>query len=204
LADYASLERYHQIPLVQPVFDGNELEYITDCISSGWISSQGKYINSFENAFAEYVGSKYALAVSNGTVALHLGLVALGVKPEDEIIVPTLTFAAPVNAILYCGATPVFVDVDLETLTVSIDEISRQITSKTRAILLVHLYGRPANMDEILDIANKNNLLIIEDCAEAFGSYYKDKHVGTFGNIGTFSFLATRLLRRVKGDGSFC
>lgn len=199
LVDYASLERYHQIPLVQPLFDGNELEYITDCITSGWISSQGKYINGFENAFAEYVGSKYALAVSNGTVALHLGLVALDVKPDDEIIVPTLTFAAPVNAILYCGASPVFVDVDLETLTVNIDEISRQITKKTRAILLVHLYGRPSNMDEILDIAKKNNLMIIEDCAEAFGSYYRDKHVGTFGDVGTFSFFGNKTLTTGEG-----
>ena len=199
LVDYANQLRFHHIPLAQPVFDGNELEYITDCVNTGWISSQGKYVNLFEEKFAEFTNSKNTCAVSNGTVALHLALVALGVKPGDEVVVPNLTFAAPINAVLYTGAVPVLVDVNKDTMAMDVDNLRKVITKKTTAIIPVHLYGHPAPMKEIMDIAKSNNLFVVEDCAEAIGSFYKDKHVGTFGDAGTFSFFGNKTITTGEG-----
>ena len=199
MVDLASSQRYHHIPLVQPVFDGNELEYVTDCIQSGWISSQGKYVLQFEENFGEYVGCRHTLAVSNGTVALHLSLVALGVGPGDEVIVPDLTFAASVNAILYTGATPILVDVDRRTMAIDPDLVAAAITSRTRAIMPVHLYGHPAEMDSLMDLANQYDLLIIEDCAEALGTRYQGAHVGTFGDAATFSFFGNKTITTGEG-----
>lgn len=199
MVDLASPQRYHQIPLVQPELDGNELEYVTDCIQSGWISSQGKYVRQFEQDFGEYVECRHTLAVSNGTVALHLSLVALGVGPGDEVIVPDLTFAASVNAILYTGATPVLVDVDPKTMVIDPNLVAASITARTRAIIPVHLYGYPADMDRLIPIANKHNLLVIEDCAEALGSRYQGAHVGTFGHAATFSFFGNKTITTGEG-----
>lgn len=199
LVDYASINRYHQIPLTQPVFDGNELEYVTDCIKSGWISSQGTYVNKFEIAFGGYVENPNCLAVSNGTVALHLALATLCIGPGDEVILPNLTFAAPANAILYQGATPVLCEVDKKTLTLDLNILKRLITPKTRAIIPVHLYGYPVEMDALVQLASKNKIFIIEDCAEAFGTKYKDKHVGSFGDIGTFSFFGNKTITTGEG-----
>lgn len=199
LVDVANLSSYHQISLVNPKFDGNELEYVTDCIVSGWISSQGKYVTQFEQLFSEYVGSSSALAVSNGTVALHLALVSLGIGPGDEVLVPDLTFAAPINAILYTGATPVLVDVDMLTMSINPHLAEKAITNKTKAIIAVHLYGHPANMDAILGLSKKFDLIVIEDCAEALGSRYKDKHVGIFGDAATFSFFGNKTITTGEG-----
>jgi perosamine synthetase len=199
MVDLASLQRYHHIPLVQPELNGNELEYVTDCIQSGWISSQGKYVYQFEDNFGEYVGCRQTLAVSNGTVALHLSLVALGVGPGDEVIVPDLTFAASVNAILYTGAKPVLVDVDLDTMAIDPDLVAAAITDRTRAIMPVHLYGYPADMGRIMALANRHNLLVIEDCAEALGSYYQGAHVGTFGDAAIFSFYGNKTITTGEG-----
>jgi perosamine synthetase len=199
LVDYASQLHFHHIPLAQPILDGNELEYITDCINTGWISSQGKYVNLFEEKFSEFTNSKNSCAVSNGTVALHLALVALGIKPGDEVVLPNLTFAAPVNAVIYSGAVPVLVDVDKDTMAMDIDNLRRVITKKTTAIIPVHLYGHPAPMIEIMDIAKLNNLIVIEDCAEALGSFYEDRHVGTYGDAGTFSFFGNKTVTTGEG-----
>lgn len=199
LVDYACASRYHQVPLTQPMLDGNELEYITDCICSGWISSQGKYVQQFEELFSDYVQGVYALAVSNGTVALHLALATLGVGPGDEVIIPDLTFAAPVNATIYVGATPVLVDIDPNTLCIDIAALQKAITPKTKAIIPVHLYGHPADMHKIMEIARDSKLYVIEDCAEAIGSVYKGKHVGSYGDASIFSFFGNKTITTGEG-----
>lgn len=199
LIDLATKDRYHHIPLVEPVFDGNELEYVTDCITSGWISSQGRYVKKFEESFGDYIGVKQALAVSNGTVALHLALVTLGIGPGDEVIVPDLTFAAPVNAICYVGATPVFVDVDPITMAIDPNLVSKAITHKTKAIVAVHLYGHPVDIAAIMDVAKRHNLKVVEDCAEALGSLYHGTHVGCDGDAATFSFFGNKMITTGEG-----
>lgn len=199
LVDYASQLQFHHIPLAKPVLNGNELEYVSDCVQTGWISSQGKYVNLFEEKFSEFTNSQNTCAVSNGTVALHLALVALGIKPGDEVLVPNLTFAAPVNAVIYCGAVPVLVDVNKHTMTMDVDHLQKAVTKKTTAIVPVHLYGHPAPMNEIMDIARDNNLIVVEDCAEAIGSYYNNKHVGTIGHAGTFSFFGNKTITTGEG-----
>ena len=197
--DYACYSRAHRIPVMTPLLNGNELAYVTECIKTGWISSQGSFVKKFEKNFGEYTGCKNALAVSNGTVAIHLALEALGVGPGDEIIVPDITFAASINAVIYCGATPVIADVDPETWTLSANEIESLITPKTKGIMPVHLYGHPCDMDPIMELAKKHNLLVIEDCAEALGTLYKGKHVGTFGDAGTFSFFGNKTITTGEG-----
>ena len=202
--DLATPERYHQIPLVQPELSGNELEYVTDCIQTSWISSQGKYVRQFEEKFGEYVGCLNTLAVSNGTVALHLALVALGVGPGDEVIVPDLTFAATVNAILYTGATPVLVDVDPMTMVIKPELVTAAVTNRTKAIMPVHLYGYPADLESLMAIANQYNLLVVEDCAEALGSFYQGAHVGTFGDAAIFSFFGNKTITTGEGGMLLC
>jgi perosamine synthetase len=197
--DFASFSRLHRTPIMEPQISGNELAYVSDCIKTGWISSQGTYVKRFEKEFAQYCGAEYALAVSNGTVALHLALVACGVEPGDEVIVPDITFAASANAIIHAGAIPVFVDVDEKTWTISVAEIRKNITSKTKAIMPVHLYGHPCHMDEIMNIAKENNLVIVEDCAEALGTLYKETHVGVFGDSATFSFFGNKTITTGEG-----
>lgn len=201
--DYACFSRLHRTPIMQPLLNGNELAYVSDCIKTGWISSQGAYVRRFEKEFAEYCGAEYAVAVSNGTVALHLALVALGIKEGDEVLVPDLTFAASINAIIYTGAIPVVVDVDKTTWTISLEDIEKNINSKTKAIMPVHLYGHPCHMDELMEIAKKHKLLIIEDAAEAIGARYKNKHVGIFGDSSTFSFFGNKTITTGEGGMVF-
>jgi perosamine synthetase len=199
IVDLATPSHYHQIPLVRPTFDGKEMEYVTDCIMTGWVSSQGKYVGQFESNFAEFIGSKDALAVSNGTVALHLALVALGIGPGDEVLIPNLTFASPANAVLYVGATPIFVDVDPTSMAIDFHEAKKFISNKTRAIIVVHLYGYPAFMDILHQISSFHNLYVIEDCAEALGTRYQGTHVGNFGDAATFSFFGNKTITTGEG-----
>ena len=199
LIDFATPKRFHQIPIVEPVLEGKELEYVTDCVSTGWISSQGKYVKRFEEDFLNYTCADYALSVSNGTVALHLALVALGIGPEDEVIVPDLTFASPLNAVLYVGAKPVILDIDPNTACLNVELIEEAITEKTKALIPVHLYGHPVDMNPLMEIAQKHNLKVIEDCAEAVGSYYNGKHVGCFGDAATFSFFGNKTITTGEG-----
>ena len=199
LVDFATPKRFHQIPIVEPVLQGKELEYVTDCVSTGWISSQGKYVKRFEENFSNYTGADHALSVSNGTVALHLALVALGINNGDEVIVPDLTFASPLNAVLYVGAKPVILDVDPNTACLNVELVEGAITEKTKAVIPVHLYGHPVDMSPLMKIAQKYDLKVIEDCAEAVGSYYNGQHVGCFGDAATFSFFGNKTITTGEG-----
>jgi perosamine synthetase len=189
----------YKIPIYQPSLSGNEKKYVLDCLDSTWISSKGKYISLFENSFAEFIGVKHAAAVSNGTVALHLALLAVGVGPGDEVIVPTLTYISSVNAITYSGATPVFVDSLTDTWQMNPEDVKNKITEKTKAIMVVHLYGHPCNMDSLVSISKQHNLFLIEDCAEAIGSKYEGHYAGTFGDIATFSFFGNKTITTGEG-----
>ncbi|ACH39585.1 MAG: hypothetical protein ACD_55C00099G0006 [uncultured bacterium] len=188
-----------QIPIYQPSLLGNEKKYVNECLDSTWISSKGRFIAEFEEKFANYTGARYAASVCNGTVALHLALVALGIGPGDEVIVPTLTYISSVNAITYTGATPVFVDALESTWQMDPDDVRRKITPRTRAIMVVHLYGHPCDMDQLVDIAKGRGLFMIEDCAEAFGARYKGRHVGSFGDISTYSFFGNKTITTGEG-----
>jgi perosamine synthetase len=189
----------YDIPLYQPDLSGNEKRYVLECLDSTWISSKGKFIAEFENGFAEYVGVKHAIAVANGTVALHLALVTLGIGPGDEVIVPTLTYIAAVNSIAYTGATPVFVDSIRDTWQVDPEDVRRKITPRTKAIMAVHLYGHPCEMDALQKIAREHDLFLVEDCAEAFGTKYKSTMVGGFGDISCFSFFGNKTITTGEG-----
>jgi perosamine synthetase len=187
------------IPVYQPSLSGNEKKYVIDCLDSNWISSKGKYVSLFEESFSEYIGARYSLTVCNGTMALHLALVTLGIGLGDEVIVPTLTYIASVNSIVYTGATPVFVDSLSETWQIDPDDIERHITKNTKAILAVHLYGHPCDMNRLQEIVKKHRMFLIEDSAEAIGSRYKNQHVGTFGDIGVFSFYGNKTITTGEG-----
>lgn len=187
------------IPIYQPYLSGREREYVNQCLDSTWISSKGEFIGRFEHEFANYVGAEYATAVCNGTVAIHLALEALGIGPGDEVIVPTLTYVASVNTIIQAGAKPVFVDSLEQTWQIDPDDVKRKISPKTKAIMVVHLYGLPCDMDAITAITKEYGLLLVEDCAEAFGTRYKGRHVGTFGDVATFSFFGNKTITTGEG-----
>ena len=199
VVDFADRDHLRSIPILSPSLNGDELNYLNDCITTNWISSKGKYVSKFENIFEVLHPNYYALAVSNGTTALHLALVALGIKEGDEVIIPDSTFAATINAVLYCNATPVICEINNKTWCIDENEIKSLITSKTKAIIPVHLYGLPANMKEIMKIANNSNLFVLEDCAEAIGSKIDDKRVGTFGDCSTFSFYGNKTITTGEG-----
>lgn len=190
------------IPVSFPHLKGNELKYLTDAFLSTWISSSGKYIELFEKTFADFSECRYGVAVSNGTVAIHLALKALGIGAGDEVIVPDLTFAATINAVLHANAIPVIVDVEKEGWCIDPKEIRKAITPKTKAIIPVHIYGQPCNMVEIMEIATEYDLYVIEDCAEAHGATFKGKKVGSYGHISCFSFFANKVV--TTGEGGMC
>ncbi len=187
------------IPVASPMFAGNETKYVNDCLESTWISSSGKYISAFEEEFAKFCNVKHALSCCNGTVALHLALLALDIGPGDEVIVPTFTYVASANAVMYVGATPVFVDSETNTWNIDPAKIEEAITPKTKAILVVHIYGHSADMNPILELADKHGLRIIEDAAEAHGATYQGKSVGAMGEIATFSFFGNKIITTGEG-----
>jgi perosamine synthetase len=190
-------------PVYQPSLKGNEKKYVNDCLESTWISSKGKYVNLFEESFSNFTTIKHSAVVSNGTVALHLALLALGIGESDEVIVPTFTYIASVNAIKYVNAKPVFVDSDPVTWQIDPSKIREKISKKTKAIMAVHIYGHPCDMNVIMKLAKEKNLYVIEDCAEAIGTYYNNKHTGSFGNIATFSFFGNKTITSGEG-GMVC
>lgn len=194
----------YKYPVYQPFLTGKEKEYVNDCLDTTWISSKGEYINKFEKKFCEFTKAKYASTVSNGTVAIHLALLALGISEGDEVIVPSFTYIASVNAITYTGATPIFVDCNPEDWQIDVNDVKRKITHNTKAILVVHLYGGACDMDAIMSIAKDNDLFVVEDCAEAFGTTYNDIHVGNFGHIGTFSFFGNKTITTGEGGMLSC
>jgi perosamine synthetase len=193
-----SMTTYH-IPVYQPDLSGNEKRYVLECLDSTWISSKGRFISEFEGRFAEFAGVTYAVGVCNGTVALHLALVTLGIGPGDEVIVPSLTYIAAANAIAYTGATPVFVDSLPDTWQMDPADVRRKVTPRTKGIMAVHLYGHPCDMDALSAIASEHDVFLIEDCAEAFGSRYKGRHVGSFGDIAAFSFFGNKTITTGEG-----
>ena len=188
-----------RIPIYQPDIGSKEKAYVNQCLDSTWISSKGEFIERFQAGFAGYIGAPQALAVSNGTVALHLALATLGLGAGDEIIVPSLTYISPVNAIRYVGATPVFADSDPVTWQVNVDDVAARITPRTRAIIVVHLYGQACDMVALAALASAHGLLLIEDCAEALGTRIGGRHVGTFGDIATFSFFGNKTITTGEG-----
>ena len=209
-------------PVAIPSLSGNEKKYVMDCIDTTWISSNGKYVNAFEHAFAEWLGVEHALSCCNGTVALHLPLLAIGIGPGDEVLVPSFTYIATANAVRYCGAKPVFVDCLPDTWNMDMEDAGRKVTPKTKAIIPVHLYGNPCDMDAVMSFAAERRLTVIEDAAECHGGLYKGKRVGSIGDFGCFSFFGNKIVttgeggmvttnhaayadlrRRLKGQGMF-
>lgn len=208
--DMLSWSDFLRLPITTPSLAGNELKYVADCIETVWISSQGSYISKFEKSFEQYHGGGTALCVSSGTAALHLALLAVGIGQGDEVIVPNITFGATANVVIHTGAKPIFVDVNPETYTMDTDDLIRTINDKTKAIIPVHLYGHPCDMDAILEVAKARGLKVIEDCAEALGAEYKGEKVGLLGDVGCFSFFANKVITTGEGgmlltkDQSLC
>lgn len=190
------------IPVAEPCLGEEELKNVVEAVKTNWISSKGKFIPEFEGSFANYCNVKHGIATSNGTTALHLALVALGIKDGDEVIVPSLTFISTANVIRLCNATPVFVDSHPDYWCIDPARLEEKITEKTKAIIPVHIYGHPCDMDSILEIAKKHNLFVIEDAAEAHGSEYKGKRVGGLGDISCFSFYGNKII--TTGEGGMC
>ena len=188
-----------RIPVAAPVLEGREKEYVLECLSTTWISSNGRFIVEFEKAFADFCGVEHAVATNNGTTALHLALVSLGLKPGDEVIVPTLTYIASANAVRYCGAIPVFVDNHVPNFNMDPDAIQAKITGRTKGILPVDLFGHPVDLDPILQIAENNGLFVLEDAAEAVGARYKGRRLGGHGTCATFSFFGNKIITTGEG-----
>jgi perosamine synthetase len=187
------------VPVAEPVMGARELELVTDCVTSGWISSLGKYIPAFEEQFSAYCGARYGVATSNGTTALHLALVTLGIGQGDEVLVPDLTFVATANAVVYTGATPVLVDCDAATWQMDAADLEARITPRAKAVIPVHLYGHPCDMDAINAVARRHHLWVIEDAAEAHGAKYRGKRVGALSDISAFSFYANKIITTGEG-----
>lgn len=188
-----------KIRIANPDLSGNEEKYVLEAIRSTWISSSGAFVDRFEREFAQLCDAKEALSVCNGTIALHLALLGLDVRPGDEILVPSLTYVATANAVRYVGAEPIFVDVDPDTWCIDPAKLEDSITRRTRGIIPVHLYGHPADMDAINHIAAVHGLWVIEDAAEAHFARYRGRPVGNLGKVGTFSFYGNKLL--TSGEG---
>ncbi len=187
------------LPVSRPSFSGKEEEYVLEALRSGWVSSRGPYIDALEQAFAKYCGTRFAIAVSNGTTGLHLAIAAFDIGPGDEVIVPDLTFIATANAVAYTGATPVIVDIEPNTLTMDVAAVRRAITPRTKAIVPVHIYGHPADMDPIRATAKEYGLWVVEDAAEAHGATYKGCRVGGLGDCGVFSFYGNKIITTGEG-----
>ena len=199
VVDFSTRARIRQFMVLEPDIGEQEISNVLECVTSGWISSQGRFIGVFERAFSDYLGGGHAIAVANGTVALQLGLTTLGIGRGDEVIVPNFTFGASINAIIHSGATPVLADVDPDTWTIDLDELRKLITPQTKAVMPVHIYGQPARIDEIKEIASEKGIFVIEDCAEALGATYKNRRVGLDGDCTCFSFFANKSITTGEG-----
>lgn len=187
------------IPIAKPLFEGREAEYLQETVTTGWISSLGRFVQLFESAVANYCGTQHGISTCNGTTALQLALATIGVGPGDEVLIPTLTFIATANAVRYTGATPIFVDSDPYTLTIDPADLARRVTQRSRAVIPVHLYGHPAKMDEIRAIASQKGLFVIEDAAEAIGAEFQGRKVGSLSSLGCFSFYGNKIVTTGEG-----
>ena len=190
------------IPISLPDVSGNEKKYLNECIDTGWVSSIGEFVQKFETKFAAFCHQPYGVSVNSGTAALHLALRVLDIGEEDEVIVPALTFAATANAVLYQRAIPVLADCQPDCWNIDPEEIRSLITPRTKAIIPVHLYGLPCDMEKIMEIANGRNIPVVEDCAEAHGAVYAGKPVGGFGRIACYSFYGNKMI--TTGEGGIC
>jgi len=187
------------IPVFAPWLSDNVRRYVLDCVDTGWISSLGEYVPRFEREFARFCEAEHAVAASNGTTALHLALAALGVGPGDEVLVPDLTFVATANVVRYTGATPVLVDSHPVTWTLDPADAARKVTPRTRAVIPVHLYGHPADLDPLRELAARHGVAVVEDAAEAHGARYKGRRVGALGRVGAFSFYGNKIITTGEG-----
>ena len=187
------------IPVNKPLLNGNEKKYLLECIETGWISSEGPFVKKFEQMFADRVERKHGIAVTNGTAALDAAVESLGIGKGDEVIMPTFTIISCIGQIIRAGATPVLVDSDAETWNMDVTQIEEKITPRTKAIMIVHIYGLPVDVDPVLEIAKRHGLKVIEDAAEMHGQTYKDKHCGSFGDISTFSFYPNKHITTGEG-----
>jgi perosamine synthetase len=198
----STFSKGYRYPLARPKLGPLERRYMLEAYDSGWVSSRGKFITEFESKFGAYVGTKFGVATSNGTTALHLALAALGISRLDEVVVPDLTFISPANTVTYTGAKPVFADSNRDYWGVDDKTIRKRVTKRTKAVIVVHLYGHPVDLDPIVDLCESKGLTLIEDCAEAHGAEYKRRRVGSFGRISCFSFYGNKLL--TTGEGGMC
>lgn len=187
------------IQVYEPVLDGNEMKYVAECVETGWVSSLGRYVTTFEAMFADYIGVQYGISCSSGTTALHLALLALGIGEGDEVIIPDFTLIVSANTVIQAGARPVLVDVDPQTWCIDPAQIEAKITPRTRAIMAVHMYGHPCDMKAICDIAQRHNLLVIEDCAESHGAEVNGRKTGSFADASCFSFYGNKILTTGEG-----
>ena len=187
------------IPVNKPIFLGNEAKYLDKCIKTGWIGSDGEYVKKFEKNFSRYIGKRFGVAVSSGTAALDIAFTALKLQKGDEVILPTFTIISCLNPILKVGAKPVFIDADLKTWNMDVNEIEKNITKKTKIILAVHIYGLPVDMLKLMRIAKRNNIKVIEDTAEQIGQNIYNKKCGSFGDISTFSFYTNKHITTGEG-----
>lgn len=187
------------IPVCEPTLTGNELKYVQQAVETNWISSAGSFIREFEAQFAAACGVRYGIACANGTVAMHLALATLGLEPEDEVIIPTFTMIATANAVTYCGAKPVLVDMEPTYWQMDINQIADKITPRTKAIIPVHIYGHPTDMDPLMELAHRHGILVIEDAAEAHGATYKERRTGGLGDAAGFSFYGNKIITTGEG-----
>lgn len=187
------------IPVAEPLLGEGELRNVIDCIKSGWISSRGSYITEFERRFSGYCGVRYGVTTTSGTTALHLALAALGLKKGDEVILPAFTMIASANAIVYTGAKPVLVDAEHDTWNMDASKVEEKITKRTKAIMPVHIYGHPVDMDPLLELAEEHDLYVVEDAAEVHGGEYKGRKAGGLGDAGCFSFYANKIITTGEG-----
>jgi perosamine synthetase len=192
------------IPVCEPLLDGREMKYVMDCIETNWISSAGKYIPQFEEKFSQYCDMPYGIACSNCTTGLHMSMVALGIGPGDEVIIPDFTLIVSANTVILAGAKPVLVDVDAKTWCIDPALIEAKITPRTKAIMVVHMYGHPCDMEAITDVARRHNLFVIEDCAQAHGAEVNGRKAGGLADVACFSFYGNKILTTGEGGMVLC
>ncbi len=199
IPEFDSTTRRSIIPVCEPTLGGNELKYVQQAIETNWISSAGKFIRDFEARFADYCGTQYGIACANGTVAMHLAMATLGLEPGDEVIIPTFTMVATINAVSYCGAKPVLVDMEPTYWQMDTEQVASKITPRTRAIVPVHIYGHPTDMDPLREVADRHGIMVIEDAAEAHGAEYKGRRAGGLGDAAGFSFYGNKIITTGEG-----
>jgi perosamine synthetase len=193
------MAEFPTVPVNQPLLDGNEKKYLLECIDSGWISSEGPFVERFEQAFAKRVGRRHAIAVANGSLALDAAVAALRLGPDDEVIMPSFTIISCAAAVVRAGAVPVLVDSDPQTWNMDVTQIAAKITPRTRAIMAVHIYGLPVDMAPVLTLAQRHGLAVIEDAAQMHGQTCRNQPCGSFGNISTFSFYPNKHVTTGEG-----